>query len=46
VDICWPVPGQRFVWPDLVELEVERLGLADQVEGVVDLLPVEVLVGQ
>jgi hypothetical protein len=36
VDVDRAVPGQRLVRPDRVELNPVGLGLADQVEGVVD----------
>lgn len=44
VDLSGPVPGQRLVRPVGVELDAERLGFSDQVEGVVDLLAVQPLV--
>src|SRR5215213_1917120 len=39
-------PGQRFVWPDRVELDPELLGVAGQVENVGDVFAVEPLVLQ
>lgn len=46
VDLTGTVPGQVFVRPDFVELDPEGFGLADQVEGVVDLFAVQPLVLQ
>lgn len=46
MDLTGTVPGQVFVRPDFVELDPEGFGLADQVEGVVDLFAVQPLVLQ
>ena len=46
VDLARPVPPEVLVWADGVELDAEGLGLADQVESVVDLLAVQPLVLQ
>ncbi|MBA2507450.1 MAG: helix-turn-helix domain-containing protein [Nocardioidaceae bacterium] len=46
VNIVRAVPGDRLVRPDGVELDSEGLGLADQVEGVVDGFEVEPVVLQ
>ncbi|MGI8614469.1 MAG: hypothetical protein ACR2KL_11080 [Nocardioidaceae bacterium] len=36
MNVVRAVPGDRLVRPDGVELDPEGLGLADQIEGVVD----------
>jgi hypothetical protein len=41
-----PVPGQRLVWSDRVELDSELLRVAGQVKHVKDVLAVEPLVFQ
>lgn len=46
VDLDRAVPGQGLVGADLVELDPVFLGLADQVQGVIDGLAVEPLVLQ
>jgi hypothetical protein len=46
VDVDRSLPGQRFVGSDGVELDPVCLGLADQVQGVVDGLAVEPFVLQ
>ena len=47
MDVEGPVPRERFVGSDGVELDTELLGFADQIEGVVDgsLLSVELHAG-
>ena len=46
MDLPRPVPGQRLVWSDRVELDPELLGVAGQVKHVEDVLAVEPLVLQ
>ncbi len=46
MDVVGPVPGERLVGPDGVELDPEGFGLANQIEGVVDGFEVEPLVLQ
>ena len=46
MDVPRPVPGQRLVWSDRVELDPELLRMAGQVKHVDDVLAVEPLVFQ